>query len=169
MVTTFKLAVAEKDGEAIFSSNRAEYTNSLLASDKEATPWVPQQTTESLELIKVETCALDHFCAQHDIQRIDILKSDVQGAEMRVLQGAHQLLSERRVEVLYLEVLFAPLYEGQTNFCELLDFLDGVGYRLLGIYNLNRGNNGLAGWADGLFVRDDFPVPDCFREKHVPV
>ncbi len=166
LVRPVNVAVSERDGNSVFYSNRADYTNSLLAGNPAASPWVPATTTESVNRVTVRTCSLDRFCDQHGIRHIPIVKSDVQGAEMRLLRGATELISARRVDVLYLEVLFAPLYEEQASFCEVFDFLIGMGYRMIGIYNIYRGNNGFAGWADALFVRDDFPMPACFCEKH---
>ena len=166
LVSPVNVAISERDGNSVFYSNRADYTNSLLAGDPAGAPWVPSTTTESVNRITVRTFSLDRFCDQHGIRRIPIVKSDVQGAEMRLLRGATGLISTRRVDVFYLEVLFAPLYEEQASFCEVFYFLAGMGYRMIGIYNIYRGNNGFAGWADALFVRDDFPIPACFCEKH---
>ena len=159
-------AVAASDGCAEFFVNRAEYTNSLLASDHEATPWVPSSTTENLARIEVCTCTLDSYCVDNNIERIDILKTDIQGAEILALRGARRLLAEKRIDILFLEVLFAPLYAGQSDFCEILAFLSHTGYHLVGIYNQMHGNNGLAGWADAVFVSEDFSMPSMFRENH---
>ena len=166
LVTLVGMALSELDGQAAFFSNRADYTNSLLPPDPRATPWVPAETTASLSQIEVRTRSLDSFCSEHQIERISILKTDVQGAEVQLLQGASRMLKGHRIDLLYLEVLFAPLYQAQAAFCDLLDFLGPKGYRLVGLYDLHRGNNGFAGWADALFVRDDFPIPDGFKGHH---
>ncbi|MCP5424684.1 MAG: FkbM family methyltransferase [Gammaproteobacteria bacterium] len=159
-------AMDEDNGRATLFVNRADYTNSLLECDLAANPWVPGETTRTLGEIQVETCTVERYCSEQGLDQVNILKTDTQGAELRVLKGAVKLLTERRVDALYLEVIFAPLYEGQANFCQLLDYLTTVGYRLVSIYDLYRGNNGFAGWADALFIREDYPMPSEFLGRH---
>ena len=48
--------------------------------------------TEELDAERVETICLEDFCRDHRIERIDLLKLDVQGNEHSVLQGAERLI-----------------------------------------------------------------------------
>ena len=43
---------------------------------------------------------LDAFCAAHDIEKIDLLKCDAEGAEPEVLEGATQMLAKTRAVAL---------------------------------------------------------------------
>lgn len=52
---------------------------------------------------KVELVTLDDYCAQHQVDHIDLLKIDVEGFELRVLQGARRLLRENRIDVIQFE------------------------------------------------------------------
>lgn len=52
---------------------------------------------------KVQVGTLDDYCAQHEIRLIDFLKIDVEGFELRVLQGAGRMLAEGRINVLQFE------------------------------------------------------------------
>ena len=55
----------------------------------------------------------DNYCETNDIQFIDILKIDVEGAEHMVLAGFEKMLSERRVAVIQFEYGFV---NGDANF-----------------------------------------------------
>lgn len=52
----------------------------------------------------VATVTLDEYCARRGIERIDILKVDVEGHEPQVLAGARELLSRGACDVMILEV-----------------------------------------------------------------
>jgi len=53
------------------------------------------------EKIRMDT--LDDYCAAHAIQRIDLLKLDVEGHELDVLQGGTQLFRARRIRMVSFE------------------------------------------------------------------
>ncbi|WP_299402681.1 FkbM family methyltransferase [Acaryochloris sp. IP29b_bin.148] len=46
---------------------------------------------------KVEAVTIDQYCHEHNIDNIDLLKIDVEGAEYQVLRGAEQMLKEQRI------------------------------------------------------------------------
>ncbi|MDO9710123.1 FkbM family methyltransferase [Paracraurococcus lichenis] len=96
---------------------------------------------------------------------VDLLKLDIQGAELMVLQHARARLAE--AVVVQAEVEFLPLYRDQPLFSELELYLRGRGYRLHRFFpEVSRSfspvlvdNNPYAGlsqlvWADAVFVRD---------------
>src|SRR5262249_12061696 len=62
-----------------------------------------------------------------EVQAIDYMKVDVQGAELDVLRGATRLL--RRTLVVEAEVEFEPLYTDQPLFGDVDRFMRGQGYR----------------------------------------
>ncbi|NET35728.1 MAG: FkbM family methyltransferase, partial [Cyanothece sp. SIO1E1] len=67
----------------------------------------PQGSGKYIPIIKtelVEAITLDSFCEQHDIQSIDYLKIDVEGAESDVLQGALELLRKKAVRFIQFEI-----------------------------------------------------------------
>ncbi len=59
--------------------------------------------------IKVPSSTVDAYCEFHNIQQIDLLKIDVEGAEYQVIEGASRMLRERRIRCLIFEF-------GQTTF-----------------------------------------------------
>ena len=56
------------------------------------------------ERTEVATTTLDAFCAEQGIERVALLKVDVEGAEGRVVAGAERLLGDRRVDVMLMEL-----------------------------------------------------------------
>jgi FkbM family methyltransferase len=53
------------------------------------------------EIIKINT--LDNYCSTHNIQQIDLLKLDVEGHELDVLQGASEMLKKQRIKMISFE------------------------------------------------------------------
>jgi FkbM family methyltransferase len=57
-----------------------------------------------LAAVATDTVALDDYCARASIEGIDLLKLDVEGAELAVLQGAAGLLSRGAIRCVLVEV-----------------------------------------------------------------
>jgi len=144
-------AVSDKNGTAIFHSNSESTANSLLASDKMGGAFWGDNVVDAKEQIEVKTISLDDFCQEQKIKEIDILKIDIQGSEYEVLQGAKDLLSVKRIKLIYTELIFCPTYEGQHALHEYLSLLAGFGYDFLDIYNQTRRHSQLI-QADVVFV-----------------
>lgn len=64
---------------------------------------------------------------------IDILKLDVEGAELAVIKGAKELLSQKRVLLIYSEFMFVPYYEQRVTLGHQQVFLDDLAYRLIAL------------------------------------
>ena len=144
-------AVADAAGTRRLFVNDEHFTNSLLPLHPAAADWMAAAPAEVPgTTLDVPAVTLDQFCAAAGLSEIDVLKMDIQGGEAMALAGAARLLGQRAVRVVYLEVLFAPLYEGQACFCDVTRILKQHGYRLFGLYNLVHGERGL-GWGDALF------------------
>jgi FkbM family methyltransferase len=84
---------------------------------------------EPRERLTVPTRTLDDYAAAAGIERIDLLKVDVEGAEPRVLAGAAGLLAERRVAAALVEVAGPTLAAFGATAAELLELLDDHGLR----------------------------------------
>ncbi len=78
---------------------------------------------EHREGVDVETKRLDDLT---EIEDVDFLKADVQGAELDVFRGAERRLSQALV--LETEAEFLPLYEGQPLFADVDSFLRARGF-----------------------------------------
>lgn len=143
-------ALSDETGTRAFYANDIDVTNSLLPLHAGAAARAAAGDPAKTARLDVPTIALDRFCADEGLERIDVLKLDVQGGEGLALRGAAGLLARRAVRVIYTEVLFARLYDGQASFGDLAALLDAHGYQLFGLYNLDHGAGGL-GWGDAIF------------------
>jgi FkbM family methyltransferase len=83
--------------------------------------------------VPVKTVRLDDVGA---IEQMDMLKIDVQGAELQVFCGAKNRL--RDTVIVHTEVSFVPLYEAQPTFGELDQELRGIGFLPHSIADLKR-------------------------------
>lgn len=52
----------------------------------------------------IDMVSLDEFCLSAGIDKIDLLKIDIQGGEPAALRGASRLLNERRIETILIEL-----------------------------------------------------------------
>jgi FkbM family methyltransferase len=81
------------------------------------------------ETLPVRVRRLADHAAERGIVRVDLLKLDVQGFEIEVLEGAGRLLET--TGWVYAEAHLKPLYEGGPLLGELARFLEGRGFALV--------------------------------------
>jgi hypothetical protein len=110
------------------------------------------KAAENTEAVEVNTTTIDHFCDTESVRHIDILKLDVEGAEIKTLKGAHNKLAKQDISTIYTEVMFIPHYEGACMFHELTSFLSQYGYTLFNLYGLKREKNGQLRWGNAIFL-----------------
>jgi FkbM family methyltransferase len=103
--------------------------------------------------VQVET--LDRYCAEHGVNRIDLLKSDTQGFDLEVVRGAQDLLAAEAVHMILMEINFNEAYVGLPRLDEIYGFVHDRGFRLVSFYNPHYLPDRLS-WADALFVAPAF-------------
>jgi FkbM family methyltransferase len=146
-------ALGEESGNRTLFCNRLSATNSLLPVDPAIRNMLPDPnwvTPESEMITKV--AALDDYCKGAGIDRVNVLKLDIQGAELLALRGAQGLLTKNAIDLIYTELLFHPHYKGQAFFFEIAAFLHPFHYQLHGLYNLLTNAAGRMWQADAIFV-----------------
>lgn len=72
---------------------------------------------------------LDEWAVQNNVDHIDFMWLDMQGAEMKMLQGAPQIL--KNVSVIYTEVNFYEVYAGCPTYPEYRAWLESQGFKVV--------------------------------------
>ncbi|MGI8959781.1 MAG: FkbM family methyltransferase [Bryobacteraceae bacterium] len=149
----FQAALGDVSGSFPFFRNAESMTNSLLPTAPQAKNSEVGALMLSREKISVPVITIDEFCGEHSLERIDLLKIDCQGFDLRVLKGANDMLLGGQVGVIQCEAIFDPQYTGQGWFYEVLEFLTGHEYALCGIHHAARNSYHEITFADVLFKR----------------
>ena len=154
-VTVHEMALTDRAGVLPFFLNRFDETNSLL--DNAEGPESSQAgLAEHVGRIEVRAMTLDDWCAAEAPACDLVIKADMQGTEGRLIVGGCRTFKDRRVAAFYSEVLFAPMYHGQSSFCDLHETLTMQhGLALWQIYPLARDGTGRVSWGDALWLRED--------------
>jgi len=113
--------------------------------------------------LMIDTTTLDQFCQDEEIDRIDFLQIDVQGADLDVLQGSKKILESGTMAV-QVEVEFSHLYKNQPLFADVDTFLRAHGFTLFDLSHSSaiRANSpvrstlraGQLLWGDAIYFRD---------------
>ena len=137
-----------------FRVNQGSQTNSMLRLAENAKAvWGGNEALSELDQIKCEFKKIDDFCKAHYIFSLDFLKIDVQGAEFKVLKGAHELLKEKKIKVIQLEVIIGETYDGQKPISYYFQLLENYNYKLKMICDLVQVDGDLV-QADLFFTSD---------------
>ncbi|MBT1702029.1 FkbM family methyltransferase [Chryseosolibacter indicus] len=142
-------ALSDFTGLADFYINEFDETNSLLPS-KTTFSAIDRLTTKK-EVISVRVSTVDEYCREQNISALDVLKIDVQGNTLKTLRGAEYLLRTKRIKIIYCEVEFLEIYEGQSLFHDVTLCLQKFGYSLYSLYNIHYDINERISWADALY------------------
>ena len=113
-------ALGETDGSAelFVVKGRETGCNSLRPPDV-------RQPTKAIE---VRVARLDDFARQHNLERVDFVKMDVEGAELSVLKGATEFLERRPRPVIFCEVQDLRTRPWGHAAREIVDFLRQRGF-----------------------------------------
>jgi len=82
------------------------------------------------ETVKINT--IDIYCAENNIERIDLLKMDVEGHELDVLQGALDVFKEKTISAVMFEFGGCNI-DTRTFFKDFWDFFSSRNYKLFRI------------------------------------
>jgi FkbM family methyltransferase len=138
-VKALKLALGEKN----------EMTEILI---KENSLWNSLATHDQKSGVKekVEVVTLDELVHREKIEKISILKIDVEGFELEVLRGGQNTFNRGMVDFVYCEVGMNKEDQSHTYFGEVKEQLEELGFRFMSLYGASLiGHNGH--FANALF------------------
>jgi hypothetical protein len=100
----------------------------------------------------VRTETLDYYMGYNDIDHVDILKMDIQGAEPKVLKGAKERLGN--FDIILTELNFYDLYKKQVSFYDIEQYLKPAGFKLFDISHISKNPiNGRTDWVDVIYTK----------------
>lgn len=95
--------------------------NRVVNIDGVQPPW----PTERVEMVR-----LDSFCEEHDIVHIHFLKTDCEGYDLEVLQGAERMLRSEHIDCVFCEINFRRTDE-HGDFFRIESFLSQFSFVFL--------------------------------------
>jgi FkbM family methyltransferase len=143
------LAAAAVSGSREFHVSRSTDSSSLLPISDLYTTAFPG--TEQERMAIVECRRLDELLAPEDLARPCLLKIDVQGSELEVLEGAEGILD--CIDEVFVECSFVEFYRGQGLVDDVVSSLRAREFRLVGVFSVVRDSAGRCLQADLLFSR----------------
>ncbi len=147
----FPFALGREDRKASFFRSAFSKSSSLLPmaqQHEEAFPW-----TRDVEEIEVEVRRLDDVATDLELTPQVLLKIDVQGSELEVLEGGADVLGH--VRIVLVETSLETMYEGEPSFHDVYAFLRDRGFRYFGsAAQLFDPKMGRPLQQDALFLRD---------------
>ncbi len=146
-----RMALGDTEGELSLHVSGYSESSSLLPIGQLHVELMPK--TAEVGTIPVPVARLDRLAGSLGLLGTRFaLKFDVQGYELPALRGCGDLLPRALGAVV--ELNFAPLFDGQSNYYEVMHLLENAGLRFVGLANCNlHPDTHELLWADGLFAR----------------
>lgn len=101
--------------------------------------------------VTTQCIRLDSFMHEHNIQQIDILWMDIQGAELLALKGLGKRLKD--VRIIQCETEMIDIYKEQPLFKDIKKYLKKNGFCFMGFSSKSKYS------GDGIFIHKDFINP----------
>jgi len=100
----------------------------------------------------VQCVSLDSYLKeQSSLDKVGLIKIDTQGNDLRVLQGAEEMLRVSRPWIVA-ELIYRPLYENLGQPYDLASWLASRGYTMAAQFNEYYTTEGWLAWSDACFV-----------------
>jgi len=148
-----QVAMGATDGHTQLHLNNYDATHSTLPlNPQEINRWADSADVMETATIEVEQRSIDSLFRTEALERIDVLKMDVQGGELAVLEGALQALQAQKIGCIFAEVEFRQLYAGQPLAWDIHAFLAAQGYHFVNFICPKTTDAGLLSWADAIYV-----------------
>jgi FkbM family methyltransferase len=143
----FTVALAAQDGEKpLFLPRQGDATGTSLYRENSA-----HYGSDNLVVRNVATARLDTLVAEQGLAPADLIKIDVQGAELDVIAGAKTALAH--CQALMVELSLASYNKDAPLIAETLPAITRHGFRCIDICELHRSPAGGVLQADFLFVK----------------
>ncbi len=145
-IEIFPCGLAATTGYHKFNVNSREDGSSSLLDDNH----LPEITWYQDVPISVFCVNLDEWAASHQIQKVDYIWLDIEGAEYQVLSSAPCILST--LSAISTEINFREFRKGMSQFSDLRTLLESYGFTLYKMW-------GIPNWqGTAVFIRNSLLV-----------
>jgi len=179
-VVYFPVALGRTEETRDFYNTENAMCSSLYEPNQEMISRYNNMDVARLKSIsRIDTVSLDHFVSNHDLDPVDFIKIDIQGAELDVFQGGLSTL--KNVLAIVSEAEFVEHYVDQPLFGDVCAFLSrqsiqfqkilGVGGRTLKPIQFDDNPNLCSQqmWADVLFIRSLFEKRNLSGDQYLKI
>lgn len=153
-IKIWQVAASNSVSEVVFRVHVNHPSSSSLLPRTEESAELLDFTEKEAEIL-VKTVPIDDLLGPTSNQPVVgpiLMKLDVQGAELKVLQGAVNVLEDTCFVIC--EINLIELYEDQSSFGEIFHFMTTQGFHLAGFLEQYSLPNGRAVYCDVLFHKE---------------
>lgn len=148
-ITLHTCAIGRSEMTADIHITKDDDSSSLLPITSMQSDLFPGATESGTRQVTVYP--LSQLIDPASIPVASLLKIDVQGYELDVLQGCEDIL--QKFSHVYVECSFIELYKGQALAHQIIRWLGEKNFLLSSVHNLYYGKNGMAIQGDFLFTK----------------
>lgn len=130
-IKPFNVGISHASGILEFYKNNNTGTSSFF----EPNDFHKSHLARSYQKIEVPIISIGDFCSQNAIEAISILKLDIEGFELKALQGCENLLQNNKIDFVFAEVNLVPTYDDQPLLEDIISYLrkwDYIPYNFYG-------------------------------------
>ncbi len=142
-------AISNVSQPVMLRVNVARDSSSILPITDRAAVVFGKQMHE-VEEVEVPGMTLNDLFNQSKLDKVDLLKVDIQGAERMMIEGGKEAI--KRVKAMYIEVSFEEFYEGCALFKDFDSLLNEHGFKLRSFHESRLGADGCMAYANALYL-----------------
>lgn len=149
----FFVALSDVSGTLDLHVTKSPGTTSFFRPTAHMRSLYPEETTPAA-VERVEVTTIDDWAAERRHPKIQLMKFDIQGAELKALHGAERTLRDAMLLV-YIEISFNALYEGGALFGEIDMCLRDSGFVLYNFCKPRSDAKGMLIQAEAVYVHGE--------------
>jgi FkbM family methyltransferase len=150
LVEFHQVAIGQAEEACEMHVSRRQDSSSLLPISQRQVAFSPGTDETGRQSVRVTP--LGTLLSETPIRRPCLMKIDVQGYELAVLEGSKGILE--KIDYIYCELSFRELYTGQHLSDDVISWLHGRGFRVLAVNQVSFDSQKLPVQADFLFGQE---------------
>ncbi len=143
-ITPINIVIADYDGEITYHKKNVNGIHGILNRGDEY----------GTETITLECKTIKTLCNDYNIQSIDFVKIDVEGATYEILNGMSEMLDT--IKIMHIETESYPFFKGQKLHDEVADYLTNKDFTMVDMtsVNINNGQQYDSVWVNNKFINE---------------